>query len=72
MMMIELSVEYLATGANKHPATADWDEQGVLAFGTDRNLALWRPKVRADELELKSLSLTSTCICALLLPTFYR
>lgn len=37
---------YLAAGANRHPSVADWDENGVLAFGCDRNIALWRPKVR--------------------------
>jgi elongator complex protein 2 len=37
---------YLAAGANRHPAVADWDESQVLAFGCDRNIALWHPNVR--------------------------
>jgi hypothetical protein len=44
--MRRLITEYLATGANRHPSVADWDESGVLAFGADRNVALWRPQVR--------------------------
>lgn len=44
--MIEFKPEYLAAGGNKHPAAADWDvTSGVLAYGTDRNVALWKPVV---------------------------
>jgi hypothetical protein len=43
--MMDLNAEYLAAGANRHPAAADWDENGILAFGADRNIALWRPQV---------------------------
>lgn len=39
-------VEYLSTGANRHGAVADWSEGGILAFGADANVALWRPEVR--------------------------
>ncbi|KAF8859623.1 WD40 repeat-like protein [Acephala macrosclerotiorum] len=42
--MSQLGAEYLAAGANRHPSTADWDVSGLLAFGTDRNVALWRPQ----------------------------
>lgn len=41
--MLELSIEYLSTGANRHPSTADWDSSGLLAYGADRNIALWEP-----------------------------
>lgn len=44
--MIQVKADYLAAGANRHPAAADWDETDVLAFGADRNIALWRPQVR--------------------------
>jgi len=41
--------EYLAAGGNRHPSAADWDrDTGLLAFGTDRNIALWHPEVRLD------------------------
>ena len=43
---MDAKVEYLAAGANRHPSTADWDICGLLAFGADRNIALWRPQVR--------------------------
>ncbi|KAL8830430.1 MAG: hypothetical protein Q9191_001428 [Dirinaria sp. TL-2023a] len=33
-------------GANRHPAAADWDVlSGLLAYGSDRNIALWDPLV---------------------------
>ncbi|RDA83314.1 hypothetical protein CP532_6554 [Ophiocordyceps camponoti-leonardi (nom. inval.)] len=38
-----VSVEYLAVGANRHAAVADWSRNGLLAFGADVNIALWRP-----------------------------
>ena len=38
-------VEYLSTGANRHGAAADWSADGVLAFGADTNVALWKPEV---------------------------
>jgi hypothetical protein len=44
--MIHSRSQYLAAGANRHPSTADWDIAGLLAFGADRNVALWRPQVR--------------------------
>jgi len=47
---------YLAAGANRHPAVADWDESGVLAFGCDRNIALWHPSVWARILQVFSVS----------------
>lgn len=43
--MDKITPEYLAAGANRHPAAADWDESGLLAYGTDRNIALWYPGV---------------------------
>ncbi|ODA84096.1 hypothetical protein RJ55_02614 [Drechmeria coniospora] len=38
-----VSVEYLTTGANRQTAAADWSRSGLLAFGADVNIALWRP-----------------------------
>lgn len=40
-----VSVEYLSTGANRQTAVADWSRGGILAFGADINVALWRPAV---------------------------
>ncbi|KAI0422230.1 WD40-repeat-containing domain protein [Xylaria grammica] len=36
-------IEYLSVGANRHTAVADWSRQGLVAFGADSNIALWRP-----------------------------
>jgi hypothetical protein len=47
-MMMQMGAAFLAAGANRHPSAADWDESGVLAFGADRNVALWRPQVRIE------------------------
>ncbi|QSZ29328.1 hypothetical protein DSL72_003842 [Monilinia vaccinii-corymbosi] len=41
--MNNIAPEYLAAGANRHPSAADWDESGLLAYGSDRNIALWNP-----------------------------
>lgn len=38
-----VSVEYLAAGANRQAAGADWSRRGLVAFGADVNVALWRP-----------------------------
>ncbi|PHH59245.1 hypothetical protein CDD81_3525 [Ophiocordyceps australis] len=43
MSSTEVSVEYIATGANRQTAAADWSRSGVLAFGAQANVALWRP-----------------------------
>jgi hypothetical protein len=47
--MIEIAVntmEYIVAGGNRHPAVADWDEKsGLVAYGADRNIALWYPQV---------------------------
>ncbi|KAI0977437.1 WD40-repeat-containing domain protein [Xylaria arbuscula] len=36
-------IEYLSVGANRHTAAADWSHHGLVAFGADSNIALWRP-----------------------------
>ncbi|TGJ82275.1 hypothetical protein E0Z10_g6510 [Xylaria hypoxylon] len=36
-------IEYLSVGANRHTAVADWSQDGLVAFGADSNIALWRP-----------------------------
>ncbi|PNP83206.1 hypothetical protein FNYG_03528 [Fusarium nygamai] len=38
-----VSIEYLSSGANRQTAVADWSHCGILAFGADINIALWRP-----------------------------
>ncbi|KAK0100977.1 hypothetical protein ONS96_006209 [Cadophora gregata f. sp. sojae] len=43
--MARAIAEYLAAGANRHPSAADWDVlSGILAYGADRNVALWHPQ----------------------------
>ncbi|KAI9772883.1 MAG: hypothetical protein M1840_008765 [Geoglossum simile] len=42
--MARVSTDFIAVGGNRHPSAADWDLQsGLLAFGADRNVALWNP-----------------------------
>lgn len=36
--------QYVAAGANRHPAAADWYGE-TLAYGADRNVAIWNPQV---------------------------
>ncbi|KAI1124526.1 WD40-repeat-containing domain protein [Nemania abortiva] len=36
-------IGYLSVGANRHTAVADWGRDGLVAFGTDSNIALWWP-----------------------------
>ena len=44
--MVDWNLEYLAAGGNRHPSAADWDlASGLLAFGADRNVAIWSPLV---------------------------
>ena len=44
--MVDWKTEYLAAGGNRHPSAADWDlASGLLAFGADRNIAIWSPLV---------------------------
>lgn len=44
--MVAWNIEYLAVGGNRHPSAADWDPaSGLLAFGADRNVAIWSPLV---------------------------
>ncbi len=43
--MVQVVAEYVAAGGNRHPSASDWDINGLLAFGADRNIALWRPQV---------------------------
>ncbi|KAI0201115.1 WD40-repeat-containing domain protein [Astrocystis sublimbata] len=38
-----VEAEYLSVGANRHTAVADWSRHGLVAFGADSNIALWRP-----------------------------
>lgn len=40
-----VEVQYLSVGANRHTAVADWSQDGLVAFGADSNIALWRPHV---------------------------
>jgi elongator complex protein 2 len=52
--MAVIETEYITAGANRHPSTADWvdldgdgvDGLGILAFGSGRNVAVWRAEVR--------------------------
>lgn len=53
--MLNFRTDYIAAGGNRHPAAADWDaNSGLLAYGSDRNVALWKPSVRSLYLVLSS------------------
>lgn len=44
--MSRFQSQYIAAGGNRHPAAADWDPiSGLLAFGAENNVALWKPLV---------------------------
>ncbi|KAI0120180.1 WD40-repeat-containing domain protein [Nemania sp. FL0031] len=43
MIERKTEIEYLSVGANRHTAVADWSQDGLVAFGADSNIALWRP-----------------------------
>lgn len=44
--MLDLHPAYIAAGGNQHPSAADWDQRsGLLAYGADKNVALWSPLV---------------------------
>lgn len=50
----DLTVEHLAAGANRQTAVADWSRTGLLAYGADCNIALWRPAVSFIEFTMIS------------------
>ncbi|KAK8100923.1 hypothetical protein PG999_011297 [Apiospora kogelbergensis] len=52
MNEVEVGIDYLSVGANRHTAVADWNEDGIVAFGADSNIALWRP----DDAAVKGVS----------------
>ncbi|KAI9793620.1 MAG: hypothetical protein M1833_000706 [Piccolia ochrophora] len=42
--MVKIEKEFIAVGGNRHPSAADWDpSSGLVAFASDRNIALWDP-----------------------------
>lgn len=44
--MVVFKPEYIAVGGNRHPSAADWDAaSGFLAYGAEKNVALWKPLV---------------------------
>lgn len=44
--MVAIKPEYIAVGGNRHPSAADWDAaSGFLAYGAEKNVALWKPLV---------------------------
>ncbi|KAM0287410.1 hypothetical protein ACHAQH_000360 [Verticillium albo-atrum] len=43
MSDLQVTAEYLSTGANRHTAVADWSQSGLLAFGANSNICLWTP-----------------------------
>lgn len=48
---------YISAGGNRHPSAADWDhDAGSIAFGSDRNIALWKPHVRFPESPIGAFS----------------
>ncbi|KAL8808883.1 MAG: hypothetical protein Q9200_003927 [Gallowayella weberi] len=48
--MVYFHSEYIAAGGNRHPAAADWDTvTGLLAFGSNSNVALWKPLLKGED-----------------------
>ena len=45
--MAEVLIDFISVGGNRHPASADWDHSGsgILAFGAQSSIALWKPQV---------------------------
>lgn len=44
--MVTFQSEYITAGGNRHSAAAAWDSRsGLLAFGAENNVALWKPSV---------------------------
>lgn len=44
---LRASPAFMAIGANRNPAAADWDvASGLLAFGAGDAVAVWDPAVR--------------------------
>lgn len=45
-MTFSISTDFIAAGGNRHPSAADWDSggSGLLAFGANNNVALWKVK----------------------------
>ncbi|KAI5309606.1 hypothetical protein KEM55_002845, partial [Ascosphaera atra] len=40
--MVSFKAEYISAGGNRHPAASDWDiKTGLLAYGSDNNVAIW-------------------------------
>ncbi|KAG9246124.1 quinon protein alcohol dehydrogenase-like superfamily [Calycina marina] len=48
MRRAQMQADYLAAGGNRHPAASDWNSSGVLAFGAERNIALWKPQSKSE------------------------
>jgi hypothetical protein len=56
--MARVNTDFIAVGGNRHPSAADWDPQsGLLAFGADRNIAIWNPLVSKAPCSSQLLSL---------------
>lgn len=55
-----ISVDYLSAGANRQTAVADWSQHGILAFGSDINVAIWEPAVRRDFMLLRTQKNTTS------------
>ncbi len=48
-LMTLSTTEYISIGGNRNTSAADWDQQsGLLAFGADQNVALWRPQNKSQ------------------------
>ncbi|KAH8689689.1 putative RNA polymerase II Elongator subunit [Talaromyces proteolyticus] len=47
--MVSVATDFISVGGNRHPGAADWDTQsGVLAYGADNNVALWKPEDKSN------------------------
>lgn len=71
----KVETEYLSIGANRQTAVADWSTDGVVAFGADTNIALWRPDVRTIEslqYTFQSRPWVLTCVLELYSKGYHR
>ena len=65
---METNGNYIASGGNRHPSSADWDVvSGLLAFGSDRNVAVWDPLVGSISNQHKLKTLTDQRIRVLIM-----
>ena len=69
--MVTFQSEYVTAGGNRHSAAAAWDaKSGILAFGAENNVALWKPLVVHASIldsrlahQIDRMTVTKACKC---------